>query len=349
MKYNIIILLAFVFNCFGMPQFLNFPNLAGFPMMDMPDFNDMMPKFDNSNKVNKTTNTKKLKDGTKVTTTNINGPNFMLHEESAIKTGKSNGKGGEKLNLAASFDPFLLKGLPIAGLLTAGLGSFGPKNCKPKCKKGTEYCNEDFGKCLPRMKTGFDCQQNQECQSGLFCVWGICNEAKSGEPGTICKKTDDCQKNTLCWSHEDTPFSKKHCLPKLSEGAACGAATLLSVADKSEVDPCGAGLKCSAVGYGSNKICVKTSYKGSTELVIGNKNGSEGSGDEAEADDGGDDDNSGDDNSEESEEKKMPVKTADGETIPGSNKKNKNKGGKKTKSSTTFNKKKDKHLKFKKE
>ena len=61
-------------------------------------------------------------DGTKVTTTNINGPNFMIHEESAIQTSKDNkGKAGNKLNLASSFSPFLLKGFPLENLF-GGLG-----------------------------------------------------------------------------------------------------------------------------------------------------------------------------------------------------------------------------------
>jgi len=318
--YTVLLLCCcYAMQCLAKPQLLPFTNFDNLPLpsLDMANIDlKMMPDLEKDGKVNKTTKKEKLQDGTEITTTNIDGPNFKVHEESAFNSAGSKASG--KFGKLSAFGPMLLGGFPMLGGRMNLKKMFEKKELKCKSCKETEFCDSEFGECRKRLEAGIDCQSNLQCKSGLMCVWGLCNKAQKGDAGTSCNATTDCGKEMNCLNLFYARDGEKYCLPKLSEGAACSSSPFT---DPPKDNPCAEGLKCAIVGASDNKLCVDSSFK-EPDLLNEDKESDENSGD--------DDDDEDDDDGDES----IPVKTADGKKIPGTSNKNKGKKQQKQKKST---------------
>jgi len=334
MEFRLFSLLCLcIYSINGLPQFgFPFSKFTDFALPEIPSFGSddfalpeaglrmALPSVDGT-KVNKTTSKKKLKDGTVVKTTNINGPNFMVHEESAFKSSK----GGLSSNTAGKEGKFpnigslLLGGVPMLGNLMRPDSKMTKKECKSSCKS-SEFCDEDIGKCVPRLGEGFECMANKNCEKDLKCVWGICNKANNGESGTLCNTAKDCEADMNCINLGNLLSEDKFCTPKMNEGAVCGGIINTASGNDEKINPCARGLKCALVGSSENKLCVRESYKEAKSIYEEVKkaekeekdleNKEKGNEDE---EDENDDTESGDDDED---DESIPVITKEGQELP---------------------------------
>src|SRR5204863_5917924 len=102
-------------------------------------------------------------------------------------------------------------------------GKSPPAQCRPKedCPPGLPGCPEAKG---PRGDKGWGatCEQTQECQSGLVCLNGTCEEGQEGEGGGT---KSAGKKNVIgAWGEFDLLFissADNVCSPENTESHAC--------------------------------------------------------------------------------------------------------------------------------
>lgn len=243
----------------------------------------------------KTKNNTFVKDGYKYTTINKTGPGFFSYMTEVMDDGKKGNK--SKFDISSK----LFKGGSLLNLINGGVMKDGKKKCK-KCSPG-KYCDPMFGKCRKQLSEGNICMLINQCEKGLRCVWGRCNRAEAGAPGTFCKKKDQCDGDACCIRTEGSFHAM--CIPPLDEGAVCGQQSensfmnLLSPERNKEdkqCSPCKPGLKCGGVGNMHYKKCVPLSYSEEPKEANNDSSGDEDDEEKKQKDDKNDndeDDNSG--------------------------------------------------------
>jgi len=209
----------------------------------------------------------KVKDGFKETETTKTGPGFYSYiTEIHNDNNKTNGS-------MMDFSSTMMNADNMLGGMLNGIGGLrGIKGMKKKCNKKCtpdQYCDPFFGKCRSKLLAGSKCMLMNQCQQGLMCVYGRCNKAIKGAPGTFCKRKDQCLGEACCVK-QDGSFHAI-CTPPLDEGAVCGEQMMsdifmrmLPIKNKKEKPtkcvPCKIGLKCANVGDPKFKRCVPANY-----------------------------------------------------------------------------------------
>lgn len=121
-----------------------------------------------------------------------------------------------------------------------------------QCERG-KFCYKPMGTCHACRWGGQLCKRNHMCCKGYACVSGFCKPVKqSGEDGSICRKTKDCQRG-LCCAKSTT--GQRVCRTYLKEGDACSSLDS-SFFKASNYCACETGLKCRKVRRISNRFVI---------------------------------------------------------------------------------------------
>jgi len=266
---------------------------GGLPGMDMLSnlkdrFSSIMlePKLDD--KDIKTTVKNETRGNMHVTTIEKNGKNFhMISQMSSLQAG--NASAGNTSSL-----PFLIFG----GDFEQAMKADRQTQCsgKKQCSTG-KYCDPMASKCRKKLSEGATCVLKDQCAGeGIICIWGRCNKAKAGDPGTFCKHNTDCKGDSSCNMRRSISPYHPVCSPRLDVGSVCGRSNplrnLFTIASSREEEedrnPCKKGLKCIIVGMFGTKLCVSEESKiksGDKKVEKTEKNSGTGD-DESDEDDG---------------------------------------------------------------